>query len=86
MVILGFLLTLFFVLCFAVASLAVRSVWQFRYKKPLTPTRLFFILTLVGATVIGLGLSIDEPNVVLALAGAVLAASSLWLLLIGKPL
>ena len=86
MAILGFLLQLFFVICFAVASLAVRSIWQFRYKKPLTPVRLFFILTIVGAIIIGMGLTTNEPYVVLALAGAVLLASVLWLLLFGKPL
>ena len=86
MVILGSLFTLFFVVCFAVASLAVRSIWQFRYKKPLTPSRLFFMLTIVGATIIGIGLTTNEPNVVIALAGAVLCASVLWLLLFGQRL
>ena len=86
MAILGFLFTLFFVLCFAVASLAVRSIWQFRYKKPLTPSRLFLVLTIAGATIIGMAVTTDEPNVVLALAGAVFCASVLWLLLFGQRL
>jgi hypothetical protein len=86
MAIIGFLATLLFVLCFAVTSLAVRSLWQFRYQKPLTPVRLFLILTVGGAALIGLAVTNDEPTVVLALAGAVLCASVLWLRLFGQRL
>jgi hypothetical protein len=79
MPVIGLLFQIFFVAAFAVTSIAVRSIWQLRYEKPLTPYRLFSILTIVGAGLLATGLTTDQPMVVLTLTSGVLCASLGWL-------
>lgn len=78
MAIVGFVIATFFVVCFAVTSIAVRSVWQLRHEKPLAPVRLFLALSVVGAGLLTTGRTTNQPSAVLTLSGAVLCASLGW--------
>lgn len=64
----------------AVATfLAVRSMWRFRYRPPLTPFRLGALLTVVGVGLAAPVLTVDDPQVVMGIIGAVMVGSLAWL-------
>lgn len=81
MAIIGAVFSLFMVVCFALTWMAVRSIWQVRYEKPLTPVRLLLILTTVGTGLLAVGLTTNEPSIFVLLVSAVGFVSLAWLVL-----